>query len=127
VGRGHSSLALGRTGETAAADFLSRQGYRILERNYKTGFGEIDIVASEGETICFIEVKTRSRGGPGVPAESVHRRKQYRISKAAVFFLKEKKLLHRSARFDVVSVVSDGACQCSLIKNAFALSAPYAY
>ena len=115
-------IALGRSGEDAAARFLQRQGYTILYRNYRTKLGEVDIVAKEGDTLCFIEVKTRSSEAKGLPAESLRKDKQRQITKAALWFLKEKNLLDTKARFDVVSVRCDQQPPAiEVIKNAFEL------
>ena len=121
-------IALGKAGEELAADFLKKQGYKILARNYKTRLGEIDIVAKHKDTLCFIEVKTRRSVKFGLPQEAVSWRKQGQISKAALIFLKEKNLLDKKARFDIVSVLnSDKGSEFNLIKDAFELSGKYAY
>lgn len=121
-------LQLGRRGEDEALLFLEQQGYRILTRNYKSKLGEIDIVAKDKDTICFVEVKSRSSESFGSPEEAVLKSKQRQISKAALSYLKEKKLLQKRARFDVVSLLySDGIRKLSLIKNAFELAEGYSY
>lgn len=84
--------------------FLKKRGYRIVERNYRCHLGEIDIVALDGKTVCFVEVKTRSTGSYDRPEMAVHRRKQYRLSRLALWFLKEKGLQNVRARFDVVAI-----------------------
>lgn len=119
-------LYLGRVGEELAADFLKKNGYRILARNYKTKLGEIDIIARDKQTVCFIEVKTRQSSNFGLPQEAVFKAKQRQIAKAALVFLKENRLLEKSARFDVVSVMSsEDAPKIELIKNAFELDESY--
>ena len=121
-------LYLGKSGEEAAVNFLKNNGYRILARNYKTKLGEIDIIARDKDTLCFIEVKTRHSDRYGLPAEAVSLPKQRQIAKAALFFLKERNLLEKKARFDVVSVLySEGAAKTDLIKNAFELDAEFTY
>lgn len=123
-----SNLSLGRQGEELAAAFLSKQGYRILERNYATPIGEIDIVASDKGTVCFIEVKARRCDKFGSPEESVTARKRHQISKAALLFLKERDLLQKNARFDVVSVLfKETSPEIQLIKNAFELGPEFTY
>ena len=67
---------LGKRGEVVACKYLQSNGYRILEKNYKTHIGEIDVIAEDGETLCFIEVKTRSGDGYGLPSEAVTLKKQ---------------------------------------------------
>ncbi|HIQ23173.1 MAG TPA: YraN family protein [Planctomycetes bacterium] len=95
---------LGHRGEKAAARFLRRRGYRIIARGYQSGVGEIDLVAEQGGTVVFVEVKTRHADQPGSPVEAVDEEKQRRLSRAAVAFLKRYGLLEYPARFDVVAV-----------------------
>lgn len=95
----------GDRGEQAAAKFLKRQGFRIVQRNYSTPWGEIDIVAVDGTTIVFVEVKTRSSLVAGRPEEAVTSDKQKTLTRMALAYLKKHKLLEHSARFDVVAIV----------------------
>jgi putative endonuclease len=119
---------LGRSGEEAAVILLKENGYKILARNYKTRLGEIDIIARDKDTLCFVEVKTRLSDRFGLPCEAVSRFKQRQISKAALIFLKEKKLLDEKARFDVVSVLySQEGQKSDIIKNAFELDSSLTY
>jgi putative endonuclease len=121
-------LQLGKQGEESAVILLKKNGYKILARNYKTKLGEIDVIALDKGTLCFVEVKTRSSDRFGAPAEAVSGFKQRQISKAALCYLKEKKLLERKARFDVVCVVySREKPQPELIKDAFELDSGYTY
>lgn len=114
------NLKLGRSGEELAKEFLKKNGYKILACNYKDRLGEIDIVAQEGEIICFVEVKTRKGLRFGLPEEAVFNKKQKKLSFAALKFLKSNNLLDVNSRFDVVSVVLEaGLVQIKLIKNAF--------
>lgn len=117
------NIDFGKIGEDIAAGLLSKQGYEILERNVRTRFGEIDIVAKEKGTFVFVEVKTRNSGNFGLPVEAVSKAKQRRISKMAVAFLQEKSLLGSMARFDVVSIIysDDGSHKMDLFKDAFEL------
>ncbi len=101
-----STRVLGRQGEDIAWEYLKRRGYRILERNYRCRYGEIDLVAKDGETIVFIEVKSRRTAAFGDPEESVSPAKQKKISTVALNYLKDKGLYDRPARFDVVSVLA---------------------
>jgi putative endonuclease len=104
----------GAFGEEKAAEYLRRRGFEILARNVRTAYGEIDIVARDGATVVFIEVKSRrSRGG----LEAVDARKRKRLSRLALAFLARAGWLDRPARFDVVAVASDGAC--THVANAF--------
>lgn len=114
------ALQLGQTGEDIASNFLIKNGYKILKRNYKNRLGEIDIIALEGDEICFVEVKTRKSTEFGLPEEAVSEKKQKKLTLIALAYLKENDLLDRFARFDVVSVVfTSNAAQPELIKNAF--------
>jgi putative endonuclease len=97
------SRLLGDRGERQAARHLRQQGFRILARGYRTSRGEIDLIARDGETLVFVEVKSRRQGEP---AEAVTLEKQRRLTLAALRFLTEHDLLHRQrARFDVVAIV----------------------
>ena len=121
-------IGLGNKGEDLAAGFLRDNGYKILCRNYKTKLGEIDIVACEKDTICFIEVKARSSDKFGLGSEAVTRLKQRQVARVALSFLKEKSLLDKKARFDVISV--DYSLPCAgidLIRNAFELNGSFTY
>jgi putative endonuclease len=115
--------ALGAAGERAAARFLRRQGYRLLERNFSTAVGEIDIIAGDGETLCFVEVKTRASGEFAPPHASVGRRKQSRMRAAASAYLAAKGLHDRLCRFDVVSLVpapdAKPEWEIELLRDAF--------
>lgn len=124
-----NNLLLGQKGEQLALDFIKRLGYKVLFRNYRSRLGEIDIIARDKGTICFIEVKTRVSGQFGLPAEAVLGRKQKQISRAAVAFLKEKKMLDEKARFDVVSVVcpGNGTPEIKIIQDAFESEQSYVY
>lgn len=118
----------GKAGEDAAVDFISRNGYSILARNYRRKSGEIDIVAQEGNTVCFLEVKTRHSRAFGEPEEAVSRVKQKQISRTALYFLKEHNLIDTNARFDVVSILLENQSpHVTLIKNAFDIAGEYVY
>jgi putative endonuclease len=110
---------LGRTGEDRAARFLVSRGYRILERNYSTRSGEIDLIALHLGTVAFIEVKTRSSDAFGAPELAVNQRKQQRMIKAALGYIKLKKLHQVPCRFDVVAISTANEQQVELIQNAF--------
>jgi len=96
---------LGERGEDAAAKFLKHLGYRILARRLDSRLGELDIVAVDGRTIVFVEVKTRRSSDAGHPAEAVDENKQRRLTQAALGYLKAQGLLKYSARFDVVAII----------------------
>lgn len=116
------NLVLGSSGEEQAAGLLRANGYKIIARNYRSRFGEIDIIASESGTTCFVEVKTRQGDRFGLPQEAITLSKKRHLSRAALLFLKENNLLEKPARFDVVSIDSTaGSAKAELIKNAFDL------
>lgn len=98
-------LSLGAKGEHAAEQFLIGLGYKILARGYKVGRGEIDLIAVDGRTIVFVEVKTRASGEAHSPADAVDKRKQEKLTKLALGYLRRHKLLNHSARFDVVAII----------------------
>lgn len=114
----------GGAGEQQAADYLKRLGYRIVECNFRTRMGEIDIIAMDQDTLVFVEVKTRMSLAFGSPKNAVTFQKQRRISKAALFYLKMTHQSQVRARFDVVAITSGPSSDViELIKNAFTLSA----
>ncbi|HWA97719.1 MAG TPA: YraN family protein [Pirellulales bacterium] len=95
---------LGARGEDAATKYLRRLRYRIIARGVRNQLGEIDIVARDGRTIVFVEVKTRASTDHGHPSEMVTPDKQRRLTRLAVAFLKRYRLLEQPARFDIVAV-----------------------
>ena len=104
-----STRALGRAGEAAAARFLERRGLVILARNLRSRLGEIDLLARDGPTLVFVEVKAR-RGLPGDPPEAaVNARKRARLARLALGYLAARRLGERPCRFDVVGVLLDKA------------------
>jgi putative endonuclease len=94
----------GSRSERAAARFLRRLGYRILLRNHSGPLGEIDIIALDGRTIVFVEVRSTGSDDPTRPAESVDRAKQSRLTDLALDFLRRHRLLDHAARFDVLAL-----------------------
>jgi len=113
------SMKLGEKGEGLAVKFLKKKGYRIVEQNYKSNIGEIDIIALDGSVLVFIEVKTRESIGFGLPFESVDRRKRRKIANVALSYLKRFDDLP-PCRFDVVSIhYENGRAECELIMDAF--------
>lgn len=113
----------GPYGEEIAASFLQAQGYEIIERNYRKRFGEIDIIAEDGEALVFIEVKTRKSNRFGSPLEAVDIRKQQKMSRVALAYLNSFEITDRAARFDVVAILLQGNLppEIDLVKNAFEL------
>ncbi|MGD0462417.1 MAG: YraN family protein [Tepidisphaeraceae bacterium] len=96
--------ALGQRGENVAAKHLRDQGYRIIERNFRCEVGEVDIIARDGKTLVFVEVKTRAYEDP-MPEEQVNNLKRHQLTKAAKFYLSRYGTPQPPARFDVVAIV----------------------
>ena len=113
--------AFGLESETLAARFLSQRGYRIVERNYRTRRGEIDLVAYDGHTLVFVEVKTRRSTAFGEPHGAIDRRKQIRMERLAHQYLHHRRLEDRDCRFDLVFIhVKEGQPPViELMQNAF--------
>lgn len=123
MGSPGNRVRLGKAAEQAAASLLERHGYQILLRNYRTRRGEIDVIARDGATVAFVEVKAR-RYGIDASMEAVDFRKRRRIVRAALEFIATRRLAGVSFRFDVVAVTLgvDGVPQAMhLEKNAFAV------
>ena len=113
---------LGKEGERIAERYLKNKGFKLLERNYRCPVGELDLIALDRHVVVFLEVKTRSDDRFGVPFESVHRHKQRKISKAALYFLSQHRLHDREARFDVIGIsLHDREPKVEHIQNAFDL------
>jgi putative endonuclease len=105
----HQRQALGKSGEDRAARELERRGYAILEQRYRTKHGEIDIVAQDGETLVFVEVKVRETSEFGTAAEAVTRWKQRRLGSMAAEYLARHRLVNVPCRFDVVAIDGVGS------------------
>lgn len=99
------NIALGRFGETVAADFYKKQGYKILIQNYYVAGGELDLVVEAEDVLIFVEVKTRSNEKFGQPIEAVHRQKQLHIQRAAIRYLEENPV-EKEVRFDIIEVIA---------------------
>lgn len=117
----------GKAGEEYAADFLHKKGYEILERNFHSRFGEIDIIAKNAKYLVFVEVKTREPGSLSDPLESVTLSKQHKLARTALLYLQT----HPSTlqpRFDVIGITMDvqrNVFKIRYIINAFDTSAYY--
>lgn len=112
----------GNRGERAAVKYLKQHGFTIVTRNYQNRYGEIDIIAIDGETLVFIEVKTRRSLRSGSPLEAVDAKKQRQILRAAQAYLSERGLQEQSIRFDVIGLLwPEDANQPELqhVRNAF--------
>jgi len=112
---------LGRAGEKRAERFLRRQRYRIVTRNYRCPAGEIDLVALDGRTVVFVEVKTRTDGQYADPQDAVNPAKQRRLLKSAEFFLRQTDSQERPCRFDVIAITLGGEAEMKVehITDAF--------
>ena len=118
-----SNQVLGAQGENCAASYLRAHGCMILERNYRTQTGEIDIIADDHGTLVFVEVKTRTGTAYGTPAQAVNFRKRNKIIQTAYRYLGQKQIDNRPCRFDVIEVyaVSGSDWPVRHIKGAFEL------
>ena len=118
-----STYQKGKRGEDQAATFLRLKGYKILERNFRVGQGEIDLIARRGGTLVFIEVKTRRGKAQGTPLEAVTPHKVKRLSAAAAVYLAGNPLERGDCRFDVVTLGPDknllGLLKVQHFENAF--------
>ncbi|MCK5581016.1 MAG: YraN family protein [Candidatus Omnitrophica bacterium] len=114
-------MSLGARGESLAVDFLKRQGYSIVQQNYRVPFGEIDIVAKDKDAVCFVEVKTRESLSCGSGLEAISRAKQRRIIRTAAWYLQEKGWEDCKVQFDVVAIAiyEDGGPVIDFVQHAF--------
>ena len=117
-------LALGAWGEDQAVEYLRQQGIKIIERNFRTPVGEIDIIARHKSVLLFVEVKTRRSNAFGTPQEAVGPRKQRQIIRTAQWYLQNHKNIKLQPRFDVVAILcqSDGTALITHLPDAFSLS-----
>jgi putative endonuclease len=108
----------GIQGEEQATKTLKGKGYRIIEKNYRSPFGELDIIAEEGGYLVFVEVKKRNTRTFGDSFEAVNNVKKKRIIKTAIFYMKTHKCYDRKVRFDVVGIDRENV---KIVKHAFIL------
>lgn len=111
----------GKEGEKLAEQFLRKNGYKILRSNYRNALGEVDLIALDGKTIVFVEVKTNTSDEFGAPEDRVDQRKQKQIAKSALGFLKEIPARNLDYRFDVIGIqlYKDARPKIEHYKNAF--------
>ncbi len=110
---------IGSEGEDLAVNFLKDKGYKIISRNYKTPIGEIDVVAKDGETLVFVEVKTRTTDSFGYPFEAVNSKKRHKLKNLALLYLKKHKK-DCAVRFDVMSIhMNNDKKEIEHIEDAF--------
>ena len=113
---------LGHTGEAVAAKYYRQRGYLLLNHNYRTRMGELDLILYKDGGLVFAEVKTRTSAAKARPADSVDSRKQRRLISAAQFYLQHSPYADAPVRFDVVEVMPvDGGWRVHCIQNAFQL------
>jgi putative endonuclease len=100
---------LGNRGEDIAAKYLQQQGYRILQRNFRSRYGELDIICAQQGILVFVEVKTRTGTSFGSPEESITATKQAHIRKVALIYLDTYPQTFREIRFDVIGILMEGS------------------
>lgn len=119
-GRGLTRQATGAWGEDLALRYLTRRGYTLVERNYRTRYGEIDLILHEGDTLVFVEVKLRRGTGFGDPVEAVTPRKQSTIRSLATQYLSDREPDFEALRFDVIGILaSDNRIRIRHVEDAF--------
>ncbi len=122
---GDGRKSLGKAGEELAERYLKRQGYAIVERNYRCPVGEIDLIALNRRTVVFVEVKTRRVDTAGAPLESVNAAKQRRLKRAALYYLSQRHLHGRDVQFDVVGIsLRSDPPAVQHVRHAFDFSEP---
>ena len=109
----------GAMGEEIAARYLANKGYRIIDRNYRTNIGEIDIIALKDDLLIFIEVKSRTNIIYGYPYEAVNWKKQEKIIKSSLIYMKHKKLKDYQIRYDIIEIYLQNNRKINHIENAF--------
>ena len=123
----NTAVSIGHKGEETAVKILIKQGYIIIERNYRTKMGEIDIIARDGEYTCFVEVRLRKNNNYGTPADTIDERKRHRIINTAKYYAQKKRIYDTPMRFDVVVINADtfgeklSNIRAEVIKDAFRL------
>jgi putative endonuclease len=115
-------MSRGDLGEQLAAEYLIQRGYEIPVRNYRTKYGEVDLIASQGDTLAFVEVKARSGTRFGLPYEAVNVSKQMRICRAAGDYLSKNSGFKMNVRFDIIEVYLKSG-KINHIENAFEFKA----
>lgn len=115
-----NKTGLGKKGEELAVSYLKSKGFKILEKNLRSRFGEIDIIAKDHGTLVFIEVKTRTSEAFGLPIQGINEKKQERLRQLAMRYIAEKELIDKEVRFDVLGILqTDKITKIEHIPNAF--------
>ena len=118
-------LDLGKWGEDLALKKVKKLGYKCIARNYRCPLGEVDLIAKDGDTLVFVEIKTRRGGSLEYAKEAVNRRKMRQLSKVALAYMKANGCTEARARFDVVVINLEGGEQeIQVVHNAFDLAYP---
>jgi len=112
------SKEIGDAGEDLACQILEEKGYKILERNYRSRFGEIDIIAELGKVVVMVEVKYKEDQGYGLPQEAVTKQKLRKITRTAQIYLRDKELLNLDWRVDVLAIESPSQ-KYQLLENVY--------
>jgi putative endonuclease len=116
-------LDLGRLGEDLALKKIKSLGYKCIVRNYRCPLGEVDLIARDGDTLVFIEIKTRRDRSLGYAKESINARKKRQLSKVALAYMKSHDVAEAKSRFDVVAVhIREGMYEIEVVRNAFDLA-----
>jgi putative endonuclease len=116
-------LNLGKLGEELALKKIKGLGYKCITRNYRCPLGEVDLIAKDGDTLVFIEIKTRKGKSIGYAKEAVNERKRRQLSKAALAYMKSNDCCDVKSRFDVVAInLNEDEKEIEVIQNAFDLA-----
>lgn len=116
-----NNRAKGIIGENIAAEYLKEKGYRIVERNYRTKVGEIDIIAEKNGILTFVEVKARSNTNFGFPYEAVNKKKLDKIIKTSLVYMKQKGYVGYQMTYDIVEVFLSNDGKINHIENVFCI------
>lgn len=115
-------IELGKKAEEAATEYLRDNGYKIIERNFRCSFGEIDIIAEDADVLVFVEVRSRRSSFYGLPQETVAWTKQQKLRRLAEYYLKIKTVTEKKCRFDVIGILftkDQEIKSMDLLKDAF--------
>lgn len=115
------NIKKGLLGENEAIKYLISQGYRIMDRNYRTRLGEIDIIAIKSKNPVFVEVKARTSANYGYPYEAVNWKKREKIYKSSLIYIKHRKLEDYQIRYDIIEVFLREKPKINHIENAFCI------
>jgi len=116
-------IELGQRGEAIALKKVKKLGYKCIARNYRCPLGEVDLVAKDGNTLVFVEIKTRRMKSLGYAKEAITEKKKRQLSKVALAYMKANNCSHMKSRFDVVAInFINGKSEIEVIQNAFDLA-----